>query len=342
MGNGESMSDELDRSSMDSDERFDRKRMRDFGDESDDSDRCHKSYHDYEMEQKRKAQLTLRYGDKTSDCDSENEFQEAECTDDGISIEIKRCDWYIKDWDSSDIHKKKGTIRSEVFTAGIQNQLQFFFVMDKLKVDEDIFYGICVCMISDSVKSKATVKFHAWLAEYRDFTYNLQKKNSKFPRKTGYRFLGYIPKSDMVAKDEGENAWLERMAPDENVTIACEVSMEYKEMKPELRSEAHQQRLKDNKVRDVVLVVQGEEFPASKKVLKDRSSVFAKLLEKNAKAEKLTIDNVDPEVMRQLLNYMYTSRVTKLFALVDKLASAADRFKLKELKGMCQKAKTAC
>ncbi|OXU22401.1 hypothetical protein TSAR_010981, partial [Trichomalopsis sarcophagae] len=71
--------------------------------------------------------------------------------------------------------------------------------------------------------------------------------------------------------------------------------------------------------------------------LKERSATFAKLLDKDKKASKLEIKDVDPDIMKQILLFICTCYVTKLFTYAKELSAAADKFKLKDLKIMCKK-----
>ncbi|OXU22399.1 hypothetical protein TSAR_010979 [Trichomalopsis sarcophagae] len=63
------------------------------------------------------------------------------------------------------------------------------------------------------------------------------------------------------------------------------------------------------------------------------------LLNKKKKITKLQIKDVDSDIMKQLLLFMYTGYVSKLFTYADELLAAAEKYQLEDLKAMCQKVK---
>ena len=101
---------------------------------------------------------------------------------------------------------------------------------------------------------------------------------------------------------------------------------------------AHLEKLlNDNTEKDVILVIKGKDsFPDNKKILSDRSATFAKIL-KNSDVEKIEISDVNPETMKQLLLFIHTNKISKLFSLKNELLAAAKIYKLKEMETMCKK-----
>lgn len=95
---------------------------------------------------------------------------------------------------------------------------------------------------------------------------------------------------------------------------------------------------------DFTLVVRGKEFPAYKGILAARSEVFAAMLRHNMdeqKQNRIIIDDIDPEVFREALYFIYTDRAPKLDEMAPELLEVAEKYALQELKAMCEEALAA-
>ncbi len=51
-----------------------------------------------------------------------------------------------------------------------------------------------------------------------------------------------------------------------------------------------------------------------------------------AKSDRVHIDDIEPEVLREMLRFMYTGTAPHLERLSDELLSAADKYQLERLK----------
>ena len=83
---------------------------------------------------------------------------------------------------------------------------------------------------------------------------------------------------------------------------------------------------------DLVICVGEQQFEAHKNVLSSQSKVFESLIKSNS----LTIDDVEPQVFSQILDYLYTNSVKKLDQMAAKLLVASDNYKLDQLKAKCE------
>ncbi|XP_073841519.1 speckle-type POZ protein-like [Musca autumnalis] len=94
----------------------------------------------------------------------------------------------------------------------------------------------------------------------------------------------------------------------------------------------------DNKFTDIVLVARdGTEFKAHKLILSGRSEVFSTMLHNDFlenKTNRITIDDMDADVMKEMLNFIYTGKeITKAKAL--SLFPIANKYALVDLETMC-------
>ncbi|KAK1612468.1 hypothetical protein QYE76_036141 [Lolium multiflorum] len=96
---------------------------------------------------------------------------------------------------------------------------------------------------------------------------------------------------------------------------------------------------------DVEIEVGGETFPAHRWVLEAQSPVFKTELSLASTADmttKLRIDDMDVEVFKALLRFMYTDSPPETSqlqeaAMAEKILVSADRYKLDKLKLICEK-----
>ena len=74
---------------------------------------------------------------------------------------------------------------------------------------------------------------------------------------------------------------------------------------------------------DAVLVVSSQQFPVHKDILSARSSVFLELFSHAGKDPVVEAIDVDPDVMKEALRYIYTGRVRNLESISNELLRVA-------------------
>lgn len=95
----------------------------------------------------------------------------------------------------------------------------------------------------------------------------------------------------------------------------------------------------NGKFSDVTLQAGEVKFPAHKVILASRSQVFDAMFQHDTKESQtniVNIENIEPEVLSDMLQYMYTGSVNDFS--VEKamyLYPVADKYFLEELKGWC-------
>ncbi|XP_063089617.1 speckle-type POZ protein-like [Cavia porcellus] len=90
---------------------------------------------------------------------------------------------------------------------------------------------------------------------------------------------------------------------------------------------------------DCCLCVAGQEFQAHKAILAARSPVFMALLEhekQGSRKNRVEISDMDPEVFKEMIYFMYTGKAPNLGRMATELLEAATRFGLERLKLMCE------
>jgi speckle-type POZ protein len=91
---------------------------------------------------------------------------------------------------------------------------------------------------------------------------------------------------------------------------------------------------------DVKFVVKSQPIGAHVNVVVPFSPVMAAMLDNDRFQEGLTktvhIDDMEPDVFKEMLRYLYTGKVPQLEKMTESLFVAADRFQIQGLKFLCQ------
>jgi speckle-type POZ protein len=104
----------------------------------------------------------------------------------------------------------------------------------------------------------------------------------------------------------------------------------------------HMEKLFDTmQLSDVVFKIGVREFSVHKNILAARSEVFADMFQRPKKktlTNRITIQDVEPEVFQELLRFIYTGQlcIEKMESLAAGLFIAADKYMLDDLKVKCE------
>ena len=102
---------------------------------------------------------------------------------------------------------------------------------------------------------------------------------------------------------------------------------------------------KGNKFTDVKISITGTDesspvtFFAHKAILAVTSPVFAKMFEHDLQESAtscVTLSDIDPEVFKELLTYIYTDKAPQIQTMASSLLNAAEKYQLDRLKAMCE------
>ncbi|OWK15036.1 SPOP [Cervus elaphus hippelaphus] len=135
------------------------------------------------------------------------------------------------------------------------------------------------------------------------------------------------------------------LLPDDKLTLFCEVSVVQDSVNisgqntmnmvkvPECRLADELGGLWENsRFTDCCLCVAGQEFQAHKAILAARSPVFSAMFEhemEESKKNRVEINDVEPEVFKEMMCFIYTGKAPNLDKMADDLLAAADKTKNK-------------
>ncbi|XP_027488093.1 speckle-type POZ protein, partial [Corapipo altera] len=134
------------------------------------------------------------------------------------------------------------------------------------------------------------------------------------------------------------------LLPDDKLTLFCEVSVVQDSVNisgqntmnmvkvPECRLADELGGLWENsRFTDCCLCVAGQEFKGHKAILAARSPVFSAMFEhemEESKKNRVEINDVEPEVFKEMMCFIYTGKAPNLDKMADDLLAAADKYTL--------------
>lgn len=186
----------------------------------------------------------------------------------------------------------------------------------------------------------------------------LDVKKSKITRvvERGYKMK---PKTNWGNSRFCHRGELRKLAPNDTLTIVCDViikgirkdSIVMNDLCQQENKEASSEFSLNELVQDIekiyfnkdhsdVIIECGEEkFECHKNILAARSPVFKAMFEANMKEANsgtVEIDDIEPNVLSEMLHFIYTGKSPNLDKHAKELLVVADKYQLETLKGKCE------
>ncbi|XP_064396844.1 speckle-type POZ protein-like A isoform X2 [Halichondria panicea] len=238
-------------------------------------------------------------------------------------------------------------LKSSTFSTGPDDSLKWCLRVNPRGLDDESrdYISLYLVLVSGT---KAEVR-----AKFKFSILNKHKEERKaMESQRAYRFV--------QGKDWGFKKFIRRdflfedgngLLPDDRLTIYCEVSVVADALTvtgsihdlpivPECDLSKHLGELMaSGSLSDVTLVIGEKEFKAHKAILAARSPVFGAMFQHSMEESlknRVEIQDLDPEVLQEILTYIYTGKAPNLSKTADALLSAADKYNLERLKLMCE------
>ncbi|XP_043508384.1 speckle-type POZ protein isoform X1 [Frieseomelitta varia] len=245
-------------------------------------------------------------------------------------------------------------LKSSTFSAGANDKLKWCLRVNPKGLDEESkdYLSLYLLLVSCN-KSEVRAKFKfSILNAKREETKAMESQRAyRFVQGKDWGFKKFIRRDFLLDEANG-------LLPDDKLTIFCEVytfvsvvadSVNISGQSNTIQFKVPECRLPDDlgllfenqKFSDVTLTVCGREFQAHKAILAARSPVFSAMFEhemEERKQNRVDITDVDHEVLREMLRFIYTGKAANLEKMADDLLAAADKYALERLKVMCEEA----
>jgi len=241
-------------------------------------------------------------------------------------------------------------LKSSTFSAGANDKLKWCLRVNPKGLDEESkdYLSLYLLLVSCN-KSEVRAKFKfSILNTKREETKAMESQRAyRFVQGKDWGFKKFIRRDFLMDDSNG-------LLPDDRLTIFCEVSVVGETVNVTGQSSVTPVkvpgcRLSDDlgllfdrsAFSDVTLVVADRQFHVHKALLAARSPVFSAMFEHDMEERKLNrveITDVDPEVVAEMLRFIYTGRSPNLTKMADELLAAADKYALERLKVMCEEA----
>ncbi|ROT64691.1 hypothetical protein C7M84_017365 [Penaeus vannamei] len=246
-------------------------------------------------------------------------------------------------------------LKSSTFSAGANDKLKWCLRVNPKGLDEESkdYLSLYLLLVSSN-KSEVRAKFKfSILNAKREETKAMESQRAyRFVQGKDWGFKKFIRRDFLLDEANG-------LLPDDKLTLYCEIqcaqvsvvadSVNISGQSNAIHFKVPDCRLSDDlgilfesqRFSDVTLSVAGREFQAHKAILAARSPVFAAMFAhemEERKHNRVEIQDVDHEVLREMLRFIYTGKATNLEKMADDLLAAADKYALERLKVMCEEA----
>eukprot|EP00096_Caligus_rogercresseyi_P004875 TRINITY_DN1947_c0_g1_i1.p1 TRINITY_DN1947_c0_g1~~TRINITY_DN1947_c0_g1_i1.p1 ORF type:complete len:379 (+),score=136.90 TRINITY_DN1947_c0_g1_i1:159-1295(+) len=241
-------------------------------------------------------------------------------------------------------------LKSSTFSAGQNDKLKWCLRVNPKGLDEESkdYLSLYLLLVSCN-KSEVRAKFKfSILNAKREETKAMESQRAyRFVQGKDWGFKKFIRRDFLLDESNG-------LLPDDKLTLFCEVSVVADSVNISGQSNAVQFKVPDcrlsedfntlfesSQFADVTLACQGREFKCHKALLTARSQVFAAMFEhdmEESKQNRVEVKDVDPDVMADMLRFIYTGRANNLENMAADLLAAADKYALDRLKVSCEEA----
>ncbi|XP_011871849.1 PREDICTED: speckle-type POZ protein-like [Vollenhovia emeryi] len=253
-----------------------------------------------------------------------------------INVDEFSYSWTIKDF-SLHCNKERTTrvLMSPIFSINNESKWRLKLFLNGVDKESEGYISLFLRLVSYK-KAKIEVKYEFSIidAERRNLNLRRLKHATEMARQTeiGCNFINV----DALLCDDN-------LLPNDTLAILCKITVAGKINTmslavPEFQLTKNLELLLDNKkFCDVTLVVREQEFQAHKAILAARSPVFSAMFEKMQETEENRVDiDMDADIFKDLLRFIYTETVENLETMVYGMFAAASTYEVKRLKMICE------
>ncbi|KAI1731786.1 BTB/POZ domain-containing protein [Ditylenchus destructor] len=241
-------------------------------------------------------------------------------------------------------------LKSSTFSAGPNDKLKWCLRINPKGLDEESkdYLSLYLLLVQcNKTEVRAKFKFSILNAKREETKAMESQRAYRFVQGKDWGFKKFIRRDFLLDESNG-------LLPDDRLSIFCEVSvvadtvnvtgqsnlMQFK-VPPCRLSDDMANMFEKTSFSDCVLATGNKEFQVHKAVLAARSPVFAAMFEHQmaeSQNDRVLIEDIEPDVLKEMLRFMYTGAAPNLERMADDLLAAADKYQLERLKVMCEQA----
>ncbi|MEE6489127.1 hypothetical protein FKM82_015496 [Ascaphus truei] len=228
-------------------------------------------------------------------------------------------------------------LKSSTFSSGPNDKMKWCLrVNPKGLDDESKDYLSLYLLLVSCTKNEVRAKFKfSLLNAKREETKAMESQRAyRFVQGKDWGFKKFIRRDFLLDEANG-------LLPDDKLTLFCEVSVVQDSVNISGQSTTNNLKVpgcqlaedlgnlwESSRFTDCSLFVGGQEFKAHKSILAARSPVFSAMFEhemEESKKNRVDIHDVDPEVFKEMMRFIYTGNAPNLDKKADNLLAAADK-----------------
>jgi len=248
-------------------------------------------------------------------------------------------------------------LKSSTFSAGANDKLKWCLRINPKGLDEESkdYLSLYLLLVQcNKTEVRAKFKFSILNAKREETKAMESQRAYRFVQGKDWGFKKFIRRDFLLDESNG-------LLPDDRLSIFCEVSVVAETVNVTGQSNMMQFKIPPCRLSDDMsnlfekhafadcLLTCGsrescerrKEFHVHKAILATRSPVFNAMFEHEmaeSSNNRVEINDVDPDVMKEMLRFMYTGNAPNLDRMADELLAAADKYQLERLKVMCEQA----
>uniref|UniRef100_A0A915D2D2 Speckle-type POZ protein n=1 Tax=Ditylenchus dipsaci TaxID=166011 RepID=A0A915D2D2_9BILA len=241
-------------------------------------------------------------------------------------------------------------LKSSTFSAGPSDKLKWCLRINPKGLDEESkdYLSLYLLLVAcNKTEVRAKFKFSILNAKREETKAMESQRAYRFVQGKDWGFKKFIRRDFLLDESNG-------LLPDDRLSIFCEVSvvadtvnvtgqsnlMQFR-VPPCRLSDDFSNLFEKSSFSDCILASGVREFQAHKAILASRSPVFQAMFAhgmSECQNDRVRIDDIEPEVLKEMLRFMYTGGAPHLERMADELLAAADKYQLERLKVMCEQA----